>query len=251
MMLESFDLIPFLVCVAATGFAAVVHGAVGIGFPLIATPFLALFTDVRTAILTLVLPTLVLNVAALISSRPFSNRIGRFWPLGVYGIIGSFLGTQLLVVFPAQWFRPLLALLLIFYLNTQRIGPVFSWTGTRPQFAMALFGMAAGLAGGTVNVMLPVLVIFALELNLSKTDMIQVFNFCFFLGKLTQGAVFCTKGLFTGQILAQSILLSLWVLSVSLLSLRVRDRIDTATYRKWLKIVLAVMAGMLILQSVL
>ena len=36
--------------------AGLIHGTLGLGFPLVATPLLALFTDVRTAILITLLP---------------------------------------------------------------------------------------------------------------------------------------------------------------------------------------------------
>ena len=38
--------------------AGLVHGTFGIGFPLVATPLLALVTDVRTAVLITLLPTM-------------------------------------------------------------------------------------------------------------------------------------------------------------------------------------------------
>ena len=110
---------------------------------------------------------------------------------------------------------------------------------------------AAGLAGGTVNVMLPLLVIWALEARLSKTAMIQVFNFCFLLGKLTQGTVFFYSDLFTLQIVSTALLISAWVLGISISSMKIRDRINADTYRKWLRVLLAVMAGLLIAQTFL
>jgi uncharacterized membrane protein YfcA len=47
-----------LVGVAA---AAFVKGAVGFGYPLIATPLLALATDVRTAVAVLVIPNILMD----------------------------------------------------------------------------------------------------------------------------------------------------------------------------------------------
>ena len=51
---------------AIIGFAAMVHGTIGIGFPMIATPLLAMTADVRTAILLLVLPTTLINLANIL-----------------------------------------------------------------------------------------------------------------------------------------------------------------------------------------
>jgi hypothetical protein len=96
--------------------------------------------------------------------------------------------------------------------------------------------------------MLPALIIFALEMNMSKTVMIQVFNFCFLFGKLTQGAVLAQAGLMTSGVLAASALLAIFGLAVMALGMRIRERIPTAVYRRWLRRLLAVLAVMLMVQ---
>ncbi|MGB5767199.1 MAG: hypothetical protein WBM38_10745, partial [Arenicellales bacterium] len=45
--------------------AALVHGTFGIGFPMIATPLLALYTDVLTAVSITLLPTMSVNLAMI------------------------------------------------------------------------------------------------------------------------------------------------------------------------------------------
>jgi len=229
--------------------AAMVHGALGIGFPLIATPLLAMLTDVRTAILLLVLPTATINIVNILKGGHWRRSIAIYWPLAIYGIIGSFIGAHLLIAVPAELFRPLLAGMLILYLNAERIGAGLGWIHRYPRLAQAGFGLMAGVLGGTVNVMLPVLIIYALEMRLPKTVTIQVFNFCFLFGKLTQGAVFVQAGLMTGNVLSLSVPLALLAVLVLFVGLRVRDKIPTETYRRWLRRLLVVLAVILITQS--
>ncbi|BBO92792.1 sulfite exporter TauE/SafE family protein [Desulfosarcina ovata] len=236
---------------AIIGFAGMIHGSLGIGFPMVATPLLALVTDVRTAILMLVLPTAAINVANILKGGRWGRSLAVYWPLALYGMIGSFLGTRLLIVFPAELFRPVLAVMLVLYLNAERLGVGFAWIPRHPRVAFAVFGLAAGVLAGTVNVMLPALIIVALEMRMSKTVMIQVFNFCFLTGKLTQGAVFAHAGLMTAGVWSVSIPLALLGLTVMLLGMRLRDRMATATYRRWLRWLLALLAGLLILQSLM
>jgi uncharacterized membrane protein YfcA len=245
------EAIPLSTVLAFSGIAiiaAMVHGAIGIGFPLIATPLLAMITDVRTAILLLVLPTMVVNVVNILKGGRWHRSIALYWPLAAYGMIGSFIGTRMLIVFPPELFRPLLAAMLILYLNTERIGVGFAWIHQRPRLAMAVFGMAAGILGGTVNVMLPALIIFALEMRMPKTVSIQVFNFCFLFGKLTQGAVLVHAGFMTTDILRISIPLAILGLVFIFLGLRIRERIPAETYRRWLRYLLVIMAGVLLVQ---
>ena len=72
-MLDSTSLLTAITHAVIVGFAAAVHGTIGIGFPMIATPLLALVTDVRTAILLLVLPTVVLNVANILKGGRWTS----------------------------------------------------------------------------------------------------------------------------------------------------------------------------------
>lgn len=244
----SLDPVTITIFFTTIGFASLVHGAIGIGFPLIATPVLAMITDVRTAILILVLPTVLLNIISIFKGGRFHRSLAVYYPLALYGMIGSFIGTRLIVIFPAEIFRPILAGVMIVYLNAERLGIGLAWVKSHPKTGMVIFGTAAGLCGGMVNVMLPVLVIYALEVNLTKTAMIQVFNFCFLFGKLTQGGVFFQAGLITKDIILVSLPLAGWGLIISFAAFKLRNRINTDTYRRWLRLLIAIMAGVLLIQ---
>ncbi len=250
-MLEPVSLFLYLKTGLVVGIAALIHGSVGIGFPLVATPLLATFLDVRTAILLLVIPTVANNLANVIKGGKWQLSIGTYWPLALYGMIGSFIGAHLLISAPADFFRPILALMLVLYLNAERLGVRFPWITRYPGSSMAIFGVGAGIVGGTVNVMLPVLVIYALEMKMPKSVMIQVFNFCFLLGKFTQGAVFFRAGLFTADIVMLALPLAVFALGVMYFGMQVREKINETTYRRWLRRLLSAMAVVLIIQSII
>lgn len=239
-----------LLCIVCV-FSAAVHGAVGIGFPMIATPLLAMITDVRTAILILVLPTVTLNLVNVFQGKGWRKSIARYWPLALYGVIGSYLGTRLLILVSPDTFRPLLAGAILLYLNAEYLGVGFSWVRSHPRIGMIVFGLGAGLLGGMVNVMLPALVIFALEMDLEKNAAIQVFNLCFLLGKLTQGLVLLKAGLFTVEVLKISLLIVILSAIVSMAAISFRRRIDEALYKRWLRYLLLGLSVLLIGQYVL
>ncbi|HSO19927.1 MAG TPA: sulfite exporter TauE/SafE family protein [Desulfosarcina sp.] len=239
-----------LVHAAIIIFAALVHGTIGIGFPMIATPLLAMVGDVRSAILLLVLPTMTINVANIVKGGRWGRSIALYWPLAAYGVVGSFIGTRLLVDFSPEPFRPLMAAMLALYLNAGRLGVGFAWVRRHPRLAFACFGLAGGILAGTVNVMLPVLIIYALEVKMPKTVMIQVFNFCFLMGKLTQGAVLVQADLMTMDLFKASLAMAGLGLTVMLAGMRIRDRIPTDAYRRWLRRLLVLMAVVLLVQYV-
>jgi hypothetical protein len=232
---QDFSAIHWLSLSAIILGAGLIHGTFGIGFPMVATPLIALFLDVRSVMLMLLLPTMCINLANIFKGGNWKESIGRYGWLAAYGAVGSGLGTRLLVVTDPDPYRLLLSGAILLYLNMHRFGMRMEWVRQRPRLAYAVFGLTGGFLAGTVNVMLPPLVIFALEMGLAPTAMIQTFNFCFFFGKLTQGATFAASGLLTGAILLSTLPVALLALAALLAGMRARDRIDTDSYRGWLR----------------
>ena len=57
------------------GFA---HGLSGFGFPVISTPMVALFTDVRTAVMVTLFPNIVVNVLSAVSGAGWREVLVRW-----------------------------------------------------------------------------------------------------------------------------------------------------------------------------
>lgn len=228
--------------------AGLVHGLLGLGFPLLATPLLSLISDVRSVIVLLLLPTLVINVVVVIRGGQWRQSIGRFWPLALFGAAGSLVGTQLLVVTDPAPYKLLMAVMILVYLNSHRLGISLGWIRRHVLFASAVFGLIAGFLAGTVNVMLPPLIIFALEMQLPPLVAVQVFNFCFFSGKTSQATVLFSHGYLDGPHFIAAIPVICTALVALLLGMRYRERIQAELYRKWLRRILAVIAILLALQ---
>lgn len=106
------------VCVLA-GFA---HGALGFGFPLLATPFAALVLDMKSAIALLAPVTLVLVIISVLRGGRVLELVREFWYLPLAIAIGAWLGTRILLALPPEPFTLVLALVLLFYLNLDRLG---------------------------------------------------------------------------------------------------------------------------------
>jgi len=111
---------------------------------------------------------------------------------------------------------------------------------------MAVFGIAGGFLAGSVNVMVPVLVIFALELGLATTAMIQVFNLCFLAGKLSQIGVFSSEGLLDMTSVMNSIPVVIAAILALVIGIAMRRHIQAELYRKILKRLLLVVSCVLI-----
>lgn len=225
--------------------SAFVHGAFGFGFPLMATPLLALLMDMRAAVLLTLIPTLTINLFSIAGERRWRDAIRRFWPIPAFAIVGSLSGTQLLLTVDPEPFRLLLALVLIGYLLSDRFTRADKERSV-PGWGMALLGFSVGLLAGVVNVFAPILVVYALYTRMDPTLMVATFNICFLFSKSGQLIGFTAND----ALEPTSIEASLWSLPFAVLSLWLgiwtRRRIDVRTYRRLLRIALWLIAAVLV-----
>jgi len=214
--------------------AAFVHGAFGFGFPLVATPLLVLFMDMRLAVMLTLIPTVSINLFSIFGERHWRKALIKFWPIPAFTVIGSFIGTQVLLSVDPEPFRLLLALVLIAYLATDRFHRSERERST-PRSVLALLGLSLGLLAGVVNIFAPLLVVFALYTRMDPTLMVATFNLSFVTSKSGQILGFVANGAFDPQVIKLSLLVLPVVLAALWLGIRVRRRIRLDTYRQMLR----------------
>lgn len=239
----------WLVAAAALMLAGLVHGTLGIGFPLVSTPLLASVMDVRSAVLITLLPTIAVNALSILHGGRWRENVARYWPLALYALLAAVLGALLITLLDPRPFKLFLAAIILLYLNVERLRFInLRWTRTHPQLGMLVFGALAGVSAGAVNVMVPILVIFAIEQRLQRDAMVQVFNLCFMCGKLSQVLVFGAAGLLSAPLLLITAGGAGLAVLALLLGFRLRARISAETYRRLLRHMLFVMALVLVAQ---
>jgi uncharacterized membrane protein YfcA len=237
---------------AALALAGLVHGVLGMGFPMVATPLLALQGDLRQAVIATLLPTIAVNVVNVARGGRWTHSIGTHWPLILLVPVGTIAGTLLLLSVDPVPLQLVLAAVIVLYLVQARLPPgLFGWIQARPRLAYAVFGLGAGLLAGTVNVMVPLLVIFCLELGMGKLVMIQVLNLCFLTGKLVQMATFGAVGTLGAADLVTYLPHTAVALAALALGIRVRDRLAGETYIRWVRRALVAIAVALSAQVVM
>ena len=119
--------------------SSLVHGSIGFGFPMIATPLLAMVTDMKTAILYIAIPTLLINLISIYSEGNFLEAIKRFYPLALIGMIGSAIGTQILIYSSSELFKLLLAFSILLYLFIQKFKIQMKWIKEKKTLSMVVF----------------------------------------------------------------------------------------------------------------
>jgi uncharacterized protein len=235
--------------VLVIAFAGLVQGALGLGFPIVATPLIALVTDIRTAIIVVLLPCVAAVLVSMLRGGPLRPVLAQFWMMPVYAFFGAAVGTRLFVAYPGFPYALLLAAVLLVYLNLDRLGRT-GWPVIRERqaFFALLFGVLSGLSEGTANVGAPPLVIFYLALGLTPVTLVQALNICFITGKATQFATLATAGGVPWLQWAATLPLAAVATYTALRGVAIRHRIDAATYRAWLKRALFAMALILLTQ---
>jgi uncharacterized membrane protein YfcA len=175
--------------------AGLTQGALGFGFPTVSTPLLVLMTDVKTAIIINLLPNFTVNLISVVRGGNWSASLGKYWPVAVYVLIGSFLGAQFLIVSPQEPIRLMLALMIFAYLFQQQLTRLdWSWLARCPRLSAFAFGMTGGFFSGSVNNSLPPLLIYFMLLGVETSIMTQILNLCFLGGKAVQAATLGAAG---------------------------------------------------------
>ena len=70
----------------------------------------------------LLIPTMAVNIASMIRGGRWGASIGRYWPLAIFVALGSFAGTQLLIVTSPAPYKLLMAVVLLAYFVLVRMG---------------------------------------------------------------------------------------------------------------------------------
>jgi len=230
-------------------FSGFVQGALGLGFPTIATPLIALVSDIRTAVVMVLLPCIVTVLVSTIRSGFLRQALAEFWMMPFYMLLGAALGTRLFILYPQFPYALLLSGVIFVYLNLDRVGRT-EWTLVRRHKRAfgVLFGVTAGISEGTANVAAPPLIVYYLALNVQPTILVQALNICFLSGKSTQFVTLASAGGIGAAQWAMTLPFAAVAAAGGWYGIRVRDRIDAATYRRWLRRALFAIALILIVQ---
>lgn len=229
--------------------AGYIQGALGLGFPMIATPLIAMMTDMRTAVLLVLLPCVAAIMTGIVMSGPLRPVLARYWMMPIYIFVGGLIGTRIFIGFPGFPFAILLAAIIIVYLNLDRVGRS-EWPIVRrhPRLWAPVFGVFAGACEGMANISAPPLIMYYLAVGVSPAHFVQALNLCFITGKATQFATLASSGTVAMSDWMTSLLYVPIVAGATWWGVQLRRRIDATTYRGWLKKALLVIALMLVVQ---
>lgn len=242
------DQTTLLVGLTAMG-SAFVKGVTGMAFPLFATPVVTLLTDIRTAIVVLLAPNILMDVVLIVRKRFPVEHLKRLSTMLVTGIVGVFVGTYLLVTVPMRVVNLILAAIVFVFVGQSLWARGVVLPARWEPVASPAVGFVAGVLNGVSNTLSPIMAIYLLSLQLAKFDFVKSVALVFFAFKVAQTAAVWKWNLLTPARLWLSAATTVFAFAGFGIGLRVQDRINQQAFRRVLLALLTVVGVLLLAKA--
>jgi uncharacterized membrane protein YfcA len=244
----SVDLTHLLVAIALL-FAAYVKGASGMGFPLIATPTVALLLDIRIAITILIIPNIVMDITQVLRGGFPVTVLRRFGWFCIATIVGVFLGTKVLITLPLWVLNLCLGVMVLIFVVSNWLRFEFTISSELERVLSLPAGLISGFLNGMTNAAGPALAIYLYHLKLPKIEFIKSIAAIFIVTKLSQLVAVSTWNLFNWSTLSLTLQVTLFVLLGFYGGLKTQDRVNQRTFNRGLVILLFIIGVTLVLRA--
>jgi uncharacterized membrane protein YfcA len=229
--------------------AGIIKGAIGFGFPSLATPLLSLVVDVKTAVVVLILPNIVMDGIQFARRGAPLATVRRFGTLLLSGGVGIVLGTRVLTLLSPRTATLILGVFVLLFVALSVIGLAPKIPPHWEPWLSPPAGFAAGVIGGVTNSPATALVLYFHGIGLAKHDFISSIAFTFFFYKLVQLGAVTWYGLLPWSLLGVSVALTAVALAGFAVGLRVQDRLDQRSFNRVVLVFLAVLGAWLLVRG--
>src|SRR4051794_37421487 len=212
--------------------AAFVKGAVAFGFPLVATPLLALAVGVKTAVAVSILPNIVMDSVQLVRRGQALATVRRMLSLILFSMVGMWLGTRLLVVLPARVATLVLGVFVLTFAGISAWGRAPPVPPRWEPWLSPPVGLVAGVLGGLPNVPGTPMVLYFVALGLDKYDFVRAVAVTFIVVKVVQLAAVAWYGLLDAHLLAVSVAFSVVAVAGFAVGARLQDWLPARAFNR-------------------
>jgi len=226
--------------------AAFVKGATGLGFPLIATPMVALLLDIRIAVTILILPNLLMDITQVFRDGFPYAILQRFKSMIGLTIIGVFIGTMVLVMLPLWALNLSLGIMVLIFVTSNLLKFDFTIPPAAEKILSPIAGLLSGFLNGMTNAAGPVLAIYFYSLKLEKRNFVKSVATIFMITKATQLIAVSTWNLFNWNTLTLSLQVVLLTTLGFFAGLKTQDRVNQKTFSQGLLMLLSIVGVILI-----
>ena len=205
--------------------------------------------DVKTAVAALVIPNLVMDGLQLRRQGPLGATPRRLAPLLVFTMLGTIVGTKLLVVLSGRTATLILGAFVLGFvaLDLARFSPRVP-AGWERLLAPPV-GLAAGVMGGITNAPGTALALYFVALGMDKREFVRSIAFTFLVVKAVQLASLGWYGLLGWTLVLGSLGLTAAALAGFGLGVRVQDRLDQRAFNRGVLVFLATLGVWLVIRT--
>ncbi|MGE3267684.1 MAG: sulfite exporter TauE/SafE family protein [Chloroflexota bacterium] len=218
--------------------AAVIKGAIGFGFPLVATPIVSTIWDARHAVLVLSLASFMNNLGITVRGGGSRGTFKRFIPTLGGLIVGTIAGTLLLASVDPNILAVIVGTSAAVFGLVALLRPDLAVPPHLERYLALPMGILGGLLGGSTGIFAPALASYTHALKLSKREFVFFLTLLYVVGSGLQVFSYAQLGLYDATVLLIGLATCLpnW-LGISI-GLRLQDRIDPVLFRRIVVIVI-------------
>jgi uncharacterized protein len=212
--------------------AGMVKGVSGMGLPTVAMGVLGAIMSPLAAAALLIIPSFVTNVWQMLAGRDTLRLIRRLWSMMLCIVIGTVLGTRLLVIVDPLWSRRALGLALIAYAMYALFSPTLSVPQRLQSWLSPVIGIATGLLAGVTGIFTIPAVPYVQSLGLQKDELVQALGLSFTVSTVGLAGGLWAQDAFRIDQLGLSLFAVIPALAGMCLGSMVRHKISPETFRR-------------------
>jgi len=212
--------------------AAFFKGAVSFGFPLVATPLMALALDVKTAVAVSIIPNIAMDGVQLVRRGHALDTVRRLFWLIVCSMVGMWLGTRLLAVMPGRIAMLVLGVFVLLFAAVNASGLTLTVPPAWERWLSPPVGLVAGVLGGLTNVPGTPMVLYFVALGLDKYEFVRAVAVTFIVVKVVQLGAVAWYGLLDLRLLAVSLGFTVVALGGFAVGLRLQDWLPARAFNR-------------------
>lgn len=232
------------VCLALGG---ILKGATGAGAPLLAVPAMALWFDVRFAIVVMTIPNILTNCWQAWQFREHIPERTFVWPLVGGSIVGVVVGTYLLASVPLSILPLFLVGAVVGYVVLRLVHP--DWVLDMKLAKRLAFpaGLAGGVLQGASGISAPVSITFLNSIRLPRPVFIATISLFFATFGFFQFAALWYTGIADARGLLISTFALIPIAAAMPLGARIADKFNPVVFDRAILIVLSLIAARLLI----
>lgn len=221
--------------------AGFVKGVTGMGLPTVAMGLLGTVMPPAEAAAMLVIPSFVTNIWQLLAGPATMRCLYRLWPMMLGIVVGTVVGSALLVRVNPLWSGLGLGTALMVYAGYALLSPALSVPPPIERWLSPIIGLVTGAITGATGVFVMPAVPFLQALRLDRDELVQALGLSFTVSTVALASGLMAHGAFRLEQLGMSAIAIVPALAGMWLGQTLRPRIGPKLFRRCFLLFLALL----------